>query len=361
MKFILKRLPFWINGKASFDYVLIALRGLLTFFFVASSGLALFSLITLIFGYTISDTSYKALFFTLLAFTSVQLYLGVWHTRITSRQVYEPLKRPNKVKRVKRVELMNKGLLTSFGGAIIAQLSLIILTISNYVLKTLSATYHSASLFSSHNETFLGYNNQESLLASPIPFLSPELYNAILVISPIFILVILYANSYIFDIRKYHKLVEQWIGRRYYKDACIEHLIFDTEAKGIFSLTIGIDSETQSPVIMEPNTLALNTAFFGLIGTGKSSSLAKPIVISVSKNFVVYLREFSRYVKRAKKRVKRLPLSDESKKIREKEMIEEWFSKGLGKDLVSGFYLNEPTGDLVNDSRFILEKVGIPK
>ena len=256
---------------------------------------------------------------------------------------------------------MTKGLLASFGGAIIAQLGLIILTISNYVLKTLSATYQSASLFSSHNETFLGYNNQESLLASPIPFISPELYNAILVIIPIFILVILYANSYIFDIRKYHKLVEQWINRRFYKDECIEHLIFDTEAKGNFSLTIGINSETQSPVIMEPNTLALNTAFFGLIGTGKSSSLAKPIVISVSQNFAIYLREFGKYVKRVQKKVKRLPLSDKAKKIREKEMIEEWFTKGLGKDLVSGFYLNEPTGDLVKDSRFILEKVGIPK
>ena len=361
MKFILKRLPYSINGKASFDYVLVTLRGLLAFFFVASSGLALFSLFTLIFGYTISDTSYKALFFILLAFTSVQLYLGIWHTRITSRQVYEPLKRPNKVKEVKRVELIKRGLFASFGGAITAQIGLIILTISNYVLKTLSATYHSASLFSTHNETFLGYNNQESLLASPIPFLSPELYNAILVITPIFILVILYANSYIFDIRKYHKLVEQWINRRFYRNACIEHLVFDTEAKGIFSLTIGIDSETQSPVIMEPNTLALNTAFFGLIGTGKSSSLAKPFVISVSKNFAIYLREFGSYVKRVKKKVKRLPLSDKAKKIREKEMIEEWFTKGLGKDLVSGFYLNEPTGDLVKDSRFILEKVGIPK
>ena len=361
MKFILKRLPYSINGKASFDYVLVTLRGLLAFFFVASSGLALFSLFTLIFGYTISDTSYKALFFILLAFTSVQLYLGIWHTRITSRQVYEPLKRPNKVKEVKRVELIKKGLFASFGGAITAQIGLIILTISNYVLKTLSATYHSASLFSTHNETFLGYNNQESLLASPIPFLSSELYNAILVITPIFILVILYANSYIFDIRKYHKLVEQWINRRFYRNACIEHLVFDTEAKGIFSLTIGIDSETQSPVIMEPNTLALNTAFFGLIGTGKSSSLAKPFVISVSKNFAIYLREFGSYVKRVKKKVKRLPLSDKAKKIREKEMIEEWFTKGLGKDLVSGFYLNEPTGDLVKDSRFILEKVGIPK
>ena len=361
MKFILKRLPYSINGKASFDYVLVTLRGLLTFFFVASSGLALFSLFTLIFGYTISDSSYKALFFILLAFTSIQLYLGIWHTRITSRQVYEPLKRPNKVKEVKRVELIKKGLFASFGGAIIAQIGLIILTISNYVLKTLSATYHSASLFSTHNETFLGYNNQESLLASPIPFLSPELYNAILVIAPIFILVVLYTNSYIFDIRKYHKLVEQWINRRFYRNACIEHLVFDTEAKGIFSLTIGIDSETQSPVIMEPNTLALNTAFFGLIGTGKSSSLAKPFVISVSKNFAIYLREFGSYVKRVKKKVKRLPLSDKAKKIREKEMIEEWFTKGLGKDLVSGFYLNEPTGDLVKDSRFILEKVGIPK
>lgn len=275
--------------------------------------------------------------------------------------MYEPLKRPNKVKEVKRVELIKRGLFASFGGAITAQIGLIILTISNYVLKTLSATYHSASLFSTHNETFLGYNNQESLLASPIPFLSPELYNAILVITPIFILVILYANSYIFDIRKYHKLVEQWINRRFYRNACIEHLVFDTEAKGIFSLTIGIDSETQSPVIMEPNTLALNTAFFGLIGTGKSSSLAKPFVISVSKNFAIYLREFGSYVKRVKKKVKRLPLSDKAKKIREKEMIEEWFTKGLGKDLVSGFYLNEPTGDLVKDSRFILEKVGIPK
>lgn len=361
MKFILKRLPYSINGKASFDYVLVALRGTLAFFFVASSGLALFSLITLIFGYTISDASYMALFFTLLAFTSVQLYLGVWHTRITSRQVYEPLKRLNKVKEVKRVELIKKGLLTSFGGAIIAQLSLIILTISNYVLKTLSSTYQSATLFSSHTETFLGYNNQESLLASPIPFLTPELYNAVLVIAPIFILVFLYANSYIFDIRKYHKLVEQWIKRRFYRDACIEHLVFDTEAKGVFSLTIGIHSETQSPVIMDPSTLALNTAFFGLIGTGKSSSLAKPFVISVSKNFAIYLREFGKYVKRAKRTVKRLPISDETKKIREKEMIEEWFTKGLGKDLVSGFYLNEPSGDLVGDSRYILEKVGIPK
>jgi hypothetical protein len=361
LKFILKRLPFWLNGKATYDYVIVTLRILLLFFFGASSGLAIFSLFTLIFGYTISDGSYLALFYALLAFSSIQLYLGLWHTRITSRQVYEPFKRPNKVKRVQRVSLMKKGLIFSFGGAIIAQLALIILTISNYVLKSLSLTYKSANLFSSHTETFLGYKNQESLLASPIPFLSPELYNAILVILPIFILIILYVNSYIFDIRKYHKLVEQWINRRFYKDECIEHLVFDTEAKGTFSLTIGINSETQSPVIMEPNTLALNTAFFGLIGTGKSSSLAKPIVISVSKNFAIYLREFGRYVKRVQRKVKRLPLSDKSKKIKEKEMIEEWFSKGLGKDLVSGFYLNEPTGDLVSDSRFILEKVGIPK
>lgn len=361
MKFILKRLPFWLNGKATYDYVIVTLRILLLFFFGASSGLAIFSLFTLIFGYTISDGSYLALFYALLAFSSIQLYLGLWHTRITSRQVYKPFKRPKKVKRVQRVSLMKKGLIFSFGGAIIAQLALIILTISNYVLKSLSLTYKSANLFSSHTETFLGYKNQESLLASPIPFLSPELYNSILVILPIFILIILYVNSYIFDIRKYHKLVEQWINRRFYKDECIEHLVFDIEAKGTFSLTIGINSETQSPVIMEPNTLALNTGFFGLIGTGKSSSLAKPIVISLSEDFVVYLREFSRYVKRAKNRVKRLPFSDEGKKIREKEMIEEWFTKGLGKNLVSGFYLNEPTGDLVKDSRFVLEKVGIPK
>lgn len=361
MKFIFKRLPYKIGNQVTYDYVVVTLRLLLLLFAGASTCLALFSLFTLVFGYTISDSSYTAIFWLLLAFATILLYLGVWHTRITSRQVYEPFKRPNKVKRVQRVSLMKKGLMFSFGGAIIAQLALIILTISNYVLKSLSLTYKSANLFSSHTETFLGYKNQESLLASPIPFLSPELYNAILVILPIFILIILYVNSYIFDIRKYHKLVEQWINRRFYKDECIEHLVFDTEAKGTFSLTIGINSETQSPVIMDPNTLALNTAFFGLIGTGKSSSLAKPIVISVSKNFVVYLREFSRYVKKVKKRAKRLPLSDEAKKIREKEMIDEWFTKGLGKDLVSGFYLNEPTGDLVKDSRVILEKVGIPK
>lgn len=361
MKFIFKRLPYKIGNQVTYDYVVVTLRLLLLLFAGASSCLALFSLFTLVFGYTISNSSYTAIFWLLLAFATILLYLGVWHTRITSRQVYEPFKRPNKVKRVQRVSLMKKGLVFSFGGAIIAQLALIILTISNYVLKSLSLTYESANLFSSHTETFLGYKNQESLLASPIPFLSPELYNAILVILPIFILIILYVNSYIFDIRKYHKLVEQWINRRFYKDECIEHLVFDTEAKGTFSLTIGYNSETQSPVIMDPNTLALNTAFFGLIGTGKSSSLAKPIVISVSKNFVVYLREFSRYVKKVKKRTKRLPLSDEAKKIREKEMIDEWFTKGLGKELVSGFYLNEPTGDLVKDSRVILEKVGIPK
>ena len=149
MKFILKRLPFWLNGKATYDYVIVTLRILLLFFFGASSGLAIFSLFTLIFGYTISDGSYLALFYALLAFSSIQLYLGLWHTRITSRQVYEPFKRPNKVKRVQRVSLMKKGLIFSFGGAIIAQLALIILTISNYVLKSLSLTYKSANLFSS--------------------------------------------------------------------------------------------------------------------------------------------------------------------------------------------------------------------
>lgn len=361
MKFIFKRLPHKIGDQVTYDYVVVTLRLLLLLFAGASSCLALFSLFTLVFGYTIPDSSYTAIFWLLLAFATILLYLGVWHTRITSRQVYEPFKRPNKVKRVQRVGLMKKGLMFSFGGAIIAQLALIILTISNYVLKSLSLTYKSANLFSSHTETFLGYKNQESLLASPIPFLSPELYNAILVIMPIFILVILYVNSYIFDIRKYQNLVDQWISSRFYKDDCIEHLVFDLESDGAFSLTIGINSETQSPVVMQQSTLTLNTAFFGLIGTGKSSSLAKPIVISMSKNFVVYLRSFGRYVKRVKRKVKRLPLTQEQKKLREKELIEEWFTKGIGKELTSGFYLNEPTGDLVKDSRFILEKTGIPK
>lgn len=361
MKFIFKRLPYKIGDQVTYDYVIVTLRLLLLLFAGASSCLALFSLFTLIFGYTISDSSYTALFWLLLAFATILLYLGVWHTRLTSRQVYEPFKRPDKVKRIKRVEFMKRGLIISFGGAITAQIALIILTISNYILKSLSTSYQSADLFSSHTETFLGYKNQQNLLASPIPFLSAELYNAILVIMPIFILIILYVNSYIFDIRKYQNLVEQWISSRFYKDDCIEHLVFDLESDGAFSLTIGISSETQSPVVMPQSTLALNTAFFGLIGTGKSSSLAKPIVISMSQNFVVYLRSFGRYVKRVKRKVKRLPLTQEQKKLREKELIDEWFTKGIGKDLTSGFYLNEPTGDLVKDSRFILEKTGIPK
>lgn len=361
MKFIFKRLPYKIGDQVTYDYVIVTLRLLLLLFAGASSCIALFSLFTLIFGYTISDSSYTVLFWLLLAFATILLYLGVWHTRVTSRQVYEPFKRPDKVKRIKRVEFMKRGLIISFGGAITAQITLIILTISNYILKSLSTSYQSADLFSSHTETFLGYKNQQDLLASPVPFLSAELYNAILVIMPIFILIILYVNSYIFDIRKYQTLVEQWISSRFYKDDCIEHLVFDLESDGAFSLTIGISSETQSPVVMPQSTLTLNTAFFGLIGTGKSSSLAKPIVISMSQNFVVYLRSFGRYVKRVKRKVKRLPLTQEQKKLREKELIEEWFTKGIGKDLTSGFYLNEPTGDLVKDSRFILKKTGIPK
>ena len=129
MKFIFKRLPYKIGDQVTYDYVIVTLRLLLLLFAGASSCLALFSLFTLIFGYTISDSSYTVLFWLLLAFATILLYLGVWHTRVTSRQVYEPFKRPDKVKRIKRVEFMKRGLIISFGGAITAQITLIILTI----------------------------------------------------------------------------------------------------------------------------------------------------------------------------------------------------------------------------------------
>ena len=108
MKFIFKRLPHKIGDQVTYDYVVVTLRLLLLLFAGASSCLALFSLFTLVFGYTISNSSYTAIFWLLLAFATILLYLGVWHTRITSRQVYEPFKRPNKVKRVQRIGLMKK-------------------------------------------------------------------------------------------------------------------------------------------------------------------------------------------------------------------------------------------------------------
>ena len=66
----------------------------------------------------------------------------------------------------------------------------------------------------------------------------------------------------------------------------IDHLLQDSETEGIATIEMGVDSESQSKVIMNTDTRVLNTAVFGLIGSGKSAAIAEPFILDDLKNII---------------------------------------------------------------------------
>ncbi|HEN9415935.1 TPA: TraM recognition domain-containing protein [Streptococcus agalactiae] len=354
MKYFLSSLKYYTNNKRTFDILIHKHRLFLKSCLAVSIISIISAILALLFRITLQTPAFLAVYFIILLNVFLSLYLGYWHTNLTSRQRYRLFTKRDSLPRDERVKTLKKYLLISFCSAITSGVSIIVWTLNNYIIAFINTLYFNAETYIKYSQFKLNYHTLHVLIGSPLT-------SDLMLIIPIFIYGYLFFNSYDKEIKKYNNnLIPQWLESRYFQDKCIDNLIHDRDTKGLSTIRIGIDSNNRNDVIMNAATRALNVVFFGLIGTGKSSSIAKPIIISDTENFIYYIRKFADYIREVRSDISQMNLNEEQKLLKEEESIEQWFNKGLAKDLTNGFYVNEPSGDLIADALKIIKKQGLP-
>ena len=354
MKQFLKRLSYYTNNQRTFDYLLFYMRKVLTGELVFTAVVFVLTLVGILFRIRIPDLLYAFIFLLLFINVMVSLYIGVWHTRLTSRQRFKLFEKRGDFKRVDRIKTIKLYIAISFANAILSSVAIIILTINNYILATVNTMYLNADSYIKYGQNVVPYKTLHLLIGK-------QFTTDLMLVFPVFIFIYLFVNSFQKDIKPYRVLVEQWIASRFFKDPAIDHLVQDKETKGLADVRIGKDSKYGYEIIMSAATRTLNSVWLGLIGTGKSASIAKPIIINDSSNIVYYLRKYADFVRKSKAKVAAMHLSEKEAERELDEELARWIQEGIGKDLTNGFYVNEPSGDLIRDALYIVERTGLPE
>ncbi|WNU96054.1 TraM recognition domain-containing protein [Streptococcus sp. DTU_2020_1000888_1_SI_GRL_NUU_041A] len=355
MRKYLSTLPYMRNGYRTLDYLLSIFRRIIKWSLYFSIAMIILMVLGIIFRIQVPDFVFFIFFILLLLNNFIALYFGIWNARLTSRQRYELFEKVASFPRNKRIATIKKFIMMSFVSAIMSGVAIIILTINNYILVIVNSAYVSADRFLKYSDFPISYRAMHLLIGGQIS-------NSLMVILPILIYIYMFVNTYQKEVRVYNTtLVEQWIESRFFKDKSIDGLIQDRDTDGLSNIRIGIDSKFRNDVIMNAATRALNVVFFGLIGVGKSASIAKPFNINDTENFIHYIRQYAAYIKSKRIEVAAMGLPQEEADFLLDNLYEEWFTKGIGKNLTNGFYVNEPSGDLIRDALDILKRSGLPK
>ena len=224
--------PHEIGGKRvrSFDVILSRLRLFLGITSYISIGFLALSGILYV-THFILPWPILIIFVLLLFIVAVlSLYLGVWHSNLTSRQRWEIYTERNAFKPIDRIQTIKNYISKTFVTAVIANSTIIILVTNNYILAPLNSMYNQA-------DEFIRYTLSDRLTYYTLhALIGNSLYNNLLIISPIILLIYLYINSYRVDIRPYRVLVEQWITSRYFKDTMIDHLLQQGHDRALYLL-----------------------------------------------------------------------------------------------------------------------------
>ncbi|HFI0144915.1 TPA: TraM recognition domain-containing protein [Streptococcus suis] len=237
-------------------------------------------------------------------------------------------------------------------GAVISSISIVVLTINNYMMAYYNQQYVIA-------ENYLKHSSNVLTLRTLSPLIGNQFWNSLLLIFPVFIVSYLLYNSYKQDLVPYYDLMKYKIKKRFYKEKRLAHLFDETlSLEDDVTLTLGVESDTKVPVIVNAEILRLNMAAIGPIGSGKSAAFAKVALIQFAEQVTKYLRAYHNYISLQNKLIVEKNISSEEEI---QSLYDSWFTKGLGKGYINGFYVNEPSGDLIGDTRIILKRVGIPK
>lgn len=357
----LKKLPYSMKGERSVDYVYLYIRRTLTGLFVFNLVSLLITSALSLFRISFPFHIYLVFFIVDLLTLYLSLYLGYWHTNLTSRQRFIIFKGRAPLVEKDRLNLMSKYIKISFTSAIFAALNLVFFTINNFLLVTLNQMWEAADSYLKYNNKGLDYKTLRPLIANPI-------WNTLLFILPLIILVILFYSSYRNDILPYEEIRKDRFRRRFFRNKNIAHLFTDVESKQDATLVLGENSETSEMVAMKTNEQRLHTAVFGPIGSGKSASFAKNVIFQQIEAMAVYFRKYSEHIEEVdtkfqspiyRKKFQGLSYR-EQKEIRQ-EMYDEWFTKGMGAKYINGIYVNEPSGELIDDTKLMIERAGFPK
>ena len=309
MRKYLSTLPYKRNGYRMLDVILLACRKIIQGSLYFSIAMVVLTILGIIFRIQVPDIVFLILFGLLIFNNIVALYFGVWHTRLASRQRFELFEEVEAFPRNKRVAVMKKFIMLSFVSAIMSGVAIIILTINNYILVIVNNAYVSADRFLKYSDWPISYRSMHLLIGGPIS-------NSLMIVLPILIYVYMFFNTYQNEVSPYGKtLVDQWIESRFFKDKCIDGLVQDRDTDGLSNIRIGIDSKYRNDVIMNAATRALNVVFFGLIGVGKSASIAKPIIINDTENFIYYIRQYAAYIKTKRSEVAAMNLPTEESEL----------------------------------------------
>lgn len=353
MIFLLKLLPFFHKEERTLNVVVRYLKRLLLVLQVLSFGLPLgMLLIGFLRGSTVRLRDFMVLTLIMYLTSSLGLYIGLWRNHLVSRQL---------IKKEERKKEIAWNVKISFGMATWTLFFCVSYALYLFAVPSIEGLRSTSDTFLRYSNWKLNYRTLSVFLGSPLPFVPASVFNSILLLAPALWLPVMLFHSYQYNIVPYHRLVEQWISSRYFKHPAINRLVQDRDSKGLANLRIGYDSITKDEVIMNADTRSLNTAYFGLIGTGKSSAQAKPEIMNDTTNLIYYIRLFSDFVLQKRQEIANQGLEGEEAKLAEKAAVEEWFTKGIGRNYTNGFYVNEPSGDLIRDAKEIILRSGLPE
>lgn len=354
MKKYLSKLSYKTNGYRTFDIVLKRVKGIIDISLIISIVVLTITFLCVIFKWDFNFLIYLIVIFLMILNIAVALYFAKWHSFLTTRQRYVLFKQFDSFDRKSRIEEIKKYLVKGYIAAIISAMTIFFFTVNNFLLANVNSLYVLADSNIKYNSTKLSYHTLKTFL------FGGQLYNTFLLVFPILLMVYILYNTYSNELKLYSDFFEQWAGSRSFKNKSIDKLVQDRETRGLANILVGVDAKTDSDVVMNAYTLVLNTVFLGSVGTGKSSAVAKPFIARHIDNMVHYMRQFSSFVLKQKASVEKLNLSEDEQKLAEEEAINEWFKRGLGKNMTSGIYVNEPSGDLARDTIKALKRTGFP-
>lgn len=345
------------SGKSSFDFVIFYIRKVLDILLILTILLAIFILGLVIFRITLSTKIFLGIFTLMILAVPLALWLGLTNANITSLQLNVLFKRARE-KDTNRKYAIKKYSFRSFYIAIALSILSVILIENNFVMAIVNNAYINA-------KSFLLYTS------SPVKFYAIEplvfggqIVNVILLILPLPLFAILIKETYKREIVRWDKMLQFKLNQRFYNAPEFTHLLNsqDEDDKSIANLVLGTNAKTGQLVTLNPETRLFNTFFIGPTGAGKGVAVANNVAIQDAETAVWYFRKHWEYVSKVKKKInndKSLIPMVKAKKLEDE--LEKWYTSGITKNMLNGFYVNEPTGGLVESVLDILNRMGIPK
>lgn len=357
---------YYTNGKRTIDILLFCWRKYIDWVYHISFGLFAFNIIMFIFRWRLPNWVFISLFIFLFVNMALVLYIGVWHSNVTSRQIFVLFEKYDTLKRAERKKIIGKYAIRAALAAVLISSGLYVLTINNFILSLINRMYDVADNYLKYMPWSIPNGSQTGIVLSYHtlkPLIGADWFNSLLLLTPIGAIGLIFYNSYATGIaeKTYEKLVEQWLGGRYFQDSVLSNIVHNQDEKGQANLVMGLNSKTGEQVILHANERTYHTIIFGLIGTGKSATILIPAMLQDMENMKYYLLSYRKYLMKVDEELEQEFFSTEfERKKKRRELLEQWYNNGYAAELTNGIYMTEPSGSMYGTIVKYAHKMGFP-